>query len=201
MQKGDALIASKEVAENHLRVPMDLLLTVGSPGLPVPADRRGRWPITTPDTLTRLCHRSQRLQPSSHFLSHNFPQRPYFFQRSPKPLRWSTAITLARFNMAIKIERVVFLSLLLDLFAFTIPLPLFPRIIEWYTVVSCGILVEADKGLNNPQRESPHPDGFLARTLRLVSGTRSILLRTPARNPRKWDIVLLGGFKVITVDD
>ena len=51
------------------------------------------------------------------------------------------------------VERVVFLSLLLDLFgeppqpqysitnshgyaAFTIPLPLFPRIIEWYTVVS-----------------------------------------------------------------
>lgn len=38
--------------------------------------------------------------------------------------------------MAIKVERVVFLSLLLDLLAFTIPLPLFPRIIEWYTVVS-----------------------------------------------------------------
>lgn len=53
------------------------------------------------------------------------------------------------------VERVVFLSLVLDLFgalhvykfyvqfhdthlaaAFTIPLPLFPRIIEWYTKVS-----------------------------------------------------------------
>ena len=44
--------------------------------------------------------------------------------------------------MAIKVERVVFLSLLLDLFAFTIPLPLFPRIIEWYTIVSCGAFVE-----------------------------------------------------------
>lgn len=44
--------------------------------------------------------------------------------------------------MAIKVERVVFLSLLLDLFAFTIPLPLFPRIIEWYTIVSCGVFVE-----------------------------------------------------------
>lgn len=43
--------------------------------------------------------------------------------------------------MAIKVERVVFLSLLLDLFAFTIPLPLFPRIIEWYTVVSHRIAV------------------------------------------------------------
>ena len=48
--------------------------------------------------------------------------------------------------MAVKVERVVFLSLLLDLFAFTIPLPLFPRIIEWYTIVSRGIFVEADKG-------------------------------------------------------
>jgi hypothetical protein len=51
-----------------------------------------------------------------------------------------------------RVERIVFLSLVLDLFgkyylpnsrkglttveAFTIPLPLFPRIIEWYTVVS-----------------------------------------------------------------
>ena len=52
-----------------------------------------------------------------------------------------------------KVETVVFLSLVLDLFgasilsalsthsqrlplAFTIPLPLFPRLIEWYTVVS-----------------------------------------------------------------
>ncbi len=35
-----------------------------------------------------------------------------------------------------KVETIVFLSLILDLFAFTIPLPLFPRLIEWYTVVS-----------------------------------------------------------------
>ena len=34
------------------------------------------------------------------------------------------------------VELVVFLSLLLDLFAFTIPLPLFPRLIQWYTLVS-----------------------------------------------------------------
>jgi len=34
-----------------------------------------------------------------------------------------------------KVETVVFLSLVLDLFAFTIPLPLFPRLIEWYTLV------------------------------------------------------------------
>ena len=94
--------------------------------------------------------------------------------------------------MAIKVERVVFLSLLLDLFAFTIPLPLFPRIIEWYTVVSRGISVEPEEVLNGIQRESAYPDGFLARTLHLVSSTRNFLLRTPAKNPQKWDIVLLG---------
>lgn len=35
-----------------------------------------------------------------------------------------------------KVQTIVFLSLILDLFAFTIPLPLFPRLIEWYTIVS-----------------------------------------------------------------
>jgi hypothetical protein len=35
-----------------------------------------------------------------------------------------------------KVETIVFVSLVLDLFAFTIPLPLFPRLIEWYTLVS-----------------------------------------------------------------
>lgn len=34
-----------------------------------------------------------------------------------------------------KVETIVFLSLILDLFAFTIPLPLFPRLIEWYSLV------------------------------------------------------------------
>jgi len=71
----------------------------------------------------------------------------------------------------------VFLSLLLDLFAFTIPLPLFPRIIEWYTI-----------------RESSSPGGFLSQTLHAVSQIRNFLLQSPTRNPQKWDIVLLGGF-------
>ncbi|KAI0771556.1 MFS general substrate transporter [Trametes elegans] len=74
-----------------------------------------------------------------------------------------------------KVERVVFLSLVLDLFAFTIPLPLFPRIIEWYT-----------------KRESSDPSGFLSRTLSLVSATRA-LVYTPTSNPQRWDVVLLGG--------
>ncbi|KAI0353590.1 MFS general substrate transporter [Trametes cingulata] len=74
-----------------------------------------------------------------------------------------------------KVERVVFLSLVLDLFAFTIPLPLFPRIIEWFT-----------------KRESSDPNGFLSRTLSLVSSARALVYQ-PTSNPQRWDVVLLGG--------
>ncbi|KZS97668.1 MFS, DHA1 sub-family [Sistotremastrum niveocremeum HHB9708] len=74
-----------------------------------------------------------------------------------------------------KVESVVFLSLVLDLFAFTIPLPLFPRIIEWYT-----------------KREISNRNGFLAQTLSLVAGIRSFLYK-PSANSQRWDIVLLGG--------
>ncbi|TFY67804.1 hypothetical protein EVG20_g3809 [Dentipellis fragilis] len=95
-----------------------------------------------------------------------------------------------------KVENVVFLSLVLDLFgeqacaawthlqlsdkkctatAFTIPLPLFPRIIEWYT-----------------KRESSDPNGFLSRTLWAVSTIRGKLY-TSAQNSERWDVVLLGG--------
>ncbi|KAH8105911.1 MFS general substrate transporter [Cristinia sonorae] len=73
------------------------------------------------------------------------------------------------------IERIVFLSLVLDLFAFTIPLPLFPRIIEWYT-----------------KRESSDPTGFLSRTLGFVSSTRALFYQ-PKSSSQRWDIVLLGG--------
>jgi len=74
-----------------------------------------------------------------------------------------------------KIERIVFLSLILDLFAFTIPLPLFPRIIEWYTV-----------------REISDPNGLLSRTLRFVSAVRGVFYK-PLQNSQRWDIVFLGG--------
>ncbi|KAF8195761.1 MFS general substrate transporter [Mycena galopus ATCC 62051] len=74
-----------------------------------------------------------------------------------------------------RVETIVFLSLVLDLFAFTIPLPLFPRIIEWYTV-----------------RESSDPNGFLSRTLHFVSTVRGLLYK-PSIHSKKWDIVLLGG--------
>ena len=52
-----------------------------------------------------------------------------------------------------------------------------------------------DEVLNDPQRESAYPDGFLTRTLSFVSEIRNFLLRTPAKNPQKWDIVLLGELK------
>ncbi|KAF7352684.1 MFS DHA1 sub-family [Mycena venus] len=74
-----------------------------------------------------------------------------------------------------RVETIVFLSLVLDLFAFTIPLPLFPRIIEWYTL-----------------RESSDPNGFLSRTLQFVSTVRGFFY-IPSIHSKKWDIVLLGG--------
>ncbi|KZP32947.1 MFS DHA1 sub-family [Athelia psychrophila] len=74
-----------------------------------------------------------------------------------------------------KIETIVFLSLILDLFAFTIPLPLFPRLIEWYTV-----------------RESSDPSGFLPQTLQFVSNVRGLLYKADLHS-KKWDVVLLGG--------
>lgn len=45
-----------------------------------------------------------------------------------------------------RVETIVFLSLVLDLFAFTIPLPLFPRLIEWYTVVSYPVFLLPPRG-------------------------------------------------------
>ncbi|KAF8621622.1 hypothetical protein AX15_007640 [Amanita polypyramis BW_CC] len=74
-----------------------------------------------------------------------------------------------------KVETIVFLSLVLDLFAFTIPLPLFPRIIEWYTM-----------------HESPYPNGLLSRTLKFVSFIRGLVYKS-AKHSRRWDVVLLGG--------
>jgi len=73
------------------------------------------------------------------------------------------------------VERIVFLSLVMDLFAFTIPLPLFPRLIEWYT-----------------KRETSDPNGFLSHTLRFVSAVRTLFYKS-SQNSQRWDIVLLGG--------
>ncbi|RDB22559.1 Major facilitator superfamily domain-containing protein 10 [Hypsizygus marmoreus] len=74
-----------------------------------------------------------------------------------------------------RVELIVFLSLVLDLFAFTIPLPLFPRLIEWYTL-----------------REISNPRGFLSRTLQFVSLVRGFFYE-PGAHSQRWDVVLLGG--------
>jgi len=61
--------------------------------------------------------------------------------------------------------------------AFTIPLPLFPRIIEWYT-----------------SRESNDPNGFLSRTLDAVRVVRNLFVTVDMSDSarKRWDIVLLG---------
>ncbi|CAG7848479.1 Major facilitator superfamily domain-containing protein 10 AltName: Full=Tetracycline transporter-like protein [Serendipita indica DSM 11827] len=74
------------------------------------------------------------------------------------------------------VKTVIFLSLILDLFAFTIPLPLFPRIVEWYT-----------------QREAHDKTGLLSRSLQAVSFLRSFF-RSSKLDTKRWDVVLLGGF-------
>ncbi|KAH8830449.1 major facilitator superfamily domain-containing protein [Flagelloscypha sp. PMI_526] len=75
----------------------------------------------------------------------------------------------------VKVETVVFLSLVLDLLSFTMPLPLFPRIIEWYTI-----------------RESSNTNGFLSQILSFVGYCRTILYAN-APHSQRWDVVLLGG--------
>lgn len=110
-----------------------------------------------------------------------------------------------------QVETVVFLSLVLDLFgaflpaltdshsqaillAFTIPLPLFPRLIEWYTVVSnvqsCRCVIGIDI---LAQREIAEPNGFLSKTLQFVSNVRGLLYSSDVHS-KKWDVVLLGKF-------
>ncbi|CUA67729.1 Major facilitator superfamily domain-containing protein 10 [Rhizoctonia solani] len=70
------------------------------------------------------------------------------------------------------IQKVVIFALILDLFAFTIPLPLFPRLIDWYT------RKESDSAL-------------LATILRRINQLRQNI--APHAIQHKWDVVLLGG--------
>ncbi|CAE6360327.1 unnamed protein product [Rhizoctonia solani] len=70
------------------------------------------------------------------------------------------------------IQKVIVFALILDLFAFTIPLPLFPRLIDWYT------RKESDSAL-------------LAVILRRINRFRQKV--APHAVQRKWDVVLLGG--------
>ncbi|KZO98034.1 MFS, DHA1 sub-family [Calocera viscosa TUFC12733] len=75
------------------------------------------------------------------------------------------------------VKSVVVLALILDLLAFTIPLPLFPRIIEWYT-----------------QRELGEDHGLLNRILSSIRTFQTMLHGGALNQRRQWDVVLLGGF-------
>lgn len=92
-----------------------------------------------------------------------------------------------------RVETIVFLSLVLDLFAFTIPLPLFPRLIEWYTLVS-DLQRQSIHPLTHSllQRESSDPTGFLPRTLQFITAIRTLFYKSGIQS-RRWDVVLLGG--------
>ncbi|KAH9077315.1 MFS DHA1 sub-family [Lactarius deliciosus] len=75
-----------------------------------------------------------------------------------------------------KVENVVFLSLVLDLFG--------------KYAISPAWLVSTTS--TNTQRESSVPHGFLSRTLSAVSTIRGWFYN-PSNNTQRWDIVLLGG--------
>ncbi|KAK8861595.1 hypothetical protein IAR55_002418 [Kwoniella newhampshirensis] len=83
-----------------------------------------------------------------------------------------------------KVITTVFIALVLDLLAFTIPLPLFPRLTAWYLV-----------------RDSS-PSSLLSRLLALSRSWRATLLSFSSQadvasklldDKKNWDVVLLGG--------
>lgn len=74
--------------------------------------------------------------------------------------------------------------------AFTIPLPLFPRIIEWYVVVSVHHTAYLPL-LRSYQKEGFDPACLLSRTLHTTSSIRALFYK-PNNNPQRWDVVLLG---------
>ena len=100
------------------------------------------------------------------------------------------------------VVRIIFLSLLLDLLAFTLPLPLFPRLIasfvEGEKLTKVGRLIPQEI-LSSTDLSTQGPT-VLSRTLSLVRTLRAYLfsfrgsgsIRRPAENT-KWDITLLGG--------
>lgn len=75
-----------------------------------------------------------------------------------------------------KVIRIVFFALLLDIIAFTIILPLFPRLVAYY--------VDSEKHL--------HDNTLLKTTLRILQDFRNATGNKVATHP-KWDSVLLGG--------
>ncbi|GAA6010640.1 hypothetical protein JCM11491_003006 [Sporobolomyces phaffii] len=95
----------------------------------------------------------------------------------------STAASDAKARAARRVVRIIFFALLLDLLAFTMPLPLFPRIIDDY------VQREASQTFSSPT--------LLSRTLSTVRTLRSYL--TPASRTSsvatssRFDLALLGG--------
>ncbi|WVW80162.1 hypothetical protein I302_102139 [Kwoniella bestiolae CBS 10118] len=83
------------------------------------------------------------------------------------------------------IVKIVFLALVLDLLAFTIPLPLFPRLTAWYLHLDSS------------------PDSLLSKLLLISRKWRSTLLSFSSSSSeqglgvgagkKEWDVVLLGG--------
>ncbi|KAH8552543.1 MFS, DHA1 sub-family [Umbelopsis sp. PMI_123] len=81
--------------------------------------------------------------------------------------------------MVSKVERVVFVALLLDILAFTIILPLFPRLLEFYRL-----------------QDSGNETTLLGRFLSVVHQCKSFMSsnRAPSNSLNdRWDLVLLGG--------
>ncbi|KAL7416610.1 major facilitator superfamily domain-containing protein [Mrakia frigida] len=78
---------------------------------------------------------------------------------------------------------LVFCCLVIDLLAFTIPLPLFPRIVEWYHIREAT--GSSDSNLLSWSLSSLHS---------LRSAVASHTLASPHLHVKKWDVVLLGGF-------
>ncbi|CDZ98397.1 Permease of the major facilitator superfamily [Phaffia rhodozyma] len=84
---------------------------------------------------------------------------------------------------------VVFVSLVLDLLAFTIPLPLFPRIIEWYASRE-AISSSADQTHTILSSVLAGLRSFRATLVSYRSDGQPVVTNVH----KKWDIILLGGF-------
>lgn len=82
-----------------------------------------------------------------------------------------------------KVTWVVFIALVLDLLAFTMPLPLFPRIVEHY------VLQEAVM----PSRSILSSTLSFLHRLRPRTSSWNANLRSVTETSSKWDVVLLGG--------
>lgn len=80
-----------------------------------------------------------------------------------------------------RIVRVVFLALLIDLFSFTIILPLFPRLLNYYQSAEVG-----------------HQETILGYALQVLEQFKHLIMTNPHASVKagyadKWDTVLLGG--------